>query len=140
MSIKYGWLLLQLRPRVIHRLPGRLRIHIPALKKVNDHFHEIATILLKGFSLPDHVESVEVNYTTGNILVVFNPEMLAERQVLEWIFDIKAIVESIFLKFVNMPDNEIKTAQLKLLHFMKSASKNGSRIDSKFTIPNEIWH
>ena len=140
MSLKNNWLTIQLRPRVIHRLPGRMRIHFPALQKINGNFHDIANVLLKGFRLPDHFSEVQINYITGNILIVYQVEKLVERQVMDWIFDIKKIVESIVLKFFNMDDEAIKISQIKLLHYLQDASQNGNVIDKKFNIPDEIWN
>jgi hypothetical protein len=51
-----------MRPRVIHRLPGRMRIHIPALKKVTPEFAKITKSLLKGFKLPENFKSADVNF------------------------------------------------------------------------------
>jgi hypothetical protein len=129
-----------MRPRVIHRLPGRMRIHIPALKNVNSNFHEIATVLLEGFQLPEYLDDVQVNYITGNILVYFQYDKITEGQVMNWIFDIKSIVEKMFFKFLNMDDEEIKTAHSALYEYLSNASKNGHLIDEEFKIPDEIWN
>lgn len=140
MNLKYSMLLLQMRPRVIHRIPGRLRVHIPAIKKVNGNFHEISTLLLNGFRFPDNFKEVNVNYITGNILIKYEFRELTERDVLDWLFEIKYIVERIFHKFVNMDDDEIKIAHNKLMSFLQQGSKNGILLNEDFQIPNEIWN
>jgi len=139
LNLKYGWLLVQLRPRVLHRLQGRLRIHIPALKKVHHDFHDISTLLLKGFNFPEGIHDVSIDYRTGNLLILFNQELIIERQVLGWIHDIRHIVEYLFLKFINMEEAEIINSELKLKEFLSQVSNNGTVIDKNFRIPDDVW-
>jgi hypothetical protein len=129
-----------MRPRVVHRLPGRLRIHIPALKNVSPDFHEIATALLRDFHFPKGVDDASVNYVTGNILVEYNRDYMPEAEILKWIIDIKNIVAVIFMKFISMHNGEMEKARIKLTHYLKTASQNGTVIDKTFKIPHDVWN
>jgi hypothetical protein len=76
------YLLRALRPTVIHRLPGRLRIHIPALKRAEGRRKEWIREWQRLLELPPAVRSVELNFCTGNALVRFDPAEMTEREIL----------------------------------------------------------
>ena len=92
MNLRSGWLALQLRPRVIHRLPGRLRVHVPALRRVAVAFRELVDSLLVGFALPEGLHSVEVSYATGNLLIRYGCERIGEKEVLDWLLAVRRVV------------------------------------------------
>ncbi len=139
MNLKQSWLIIQMRPRVIHRLPGRIRVHIPALKKVDDRFQEIVSVLLKGFTLPEHFNQVKITYATGSILVTYKHDKISERQIMNWVFDVKNIAESILMKFIDTDNEKISNKSIKLISYLEKASREGQIIDKKFRIPDEIW-
>jgi len=134
------WLLLQMRPRVIHRIPGRLRIHVPALKKVQPEYNDIVDSIFTKSHLPDGIEQTKINFITGNILVKYDLNEISEKNSLNWIFDIKKIAEDIFLKFLNLNDEEIIITKNKLLEYFKHVANNGTIISKGFTIPHEVWN
>jgi len=140
MNLNYRWLVIQMRPRVVHRLPGRLRIHIPALKKVDSEFHEISETLLYKFHLPEGIEIAKVNYISGNIVVNYDISITDERNVLIWILGIKKIFESAFMHFGKMKEDKIQNSVKKLQEYINSVSNNGTIIDQNFRIPDEIWN
>lgn len=140
MDLKYNWFLNKMRPQVIHSIPGRMRIHIPALKKVNVDQQEVVTVLLNGFKMPHFILDVNVNYISGNLLVTYKDKISSESQVLNWIDDIKRIAETIFYKFYNIDKNKIEKTKAKLLQFLSTESEKGSILDREINIPNEIWN
>ena len=60
--------LIQLKFRVVHRLPGRLRVHVPALRQISTQFQNIVDVLINKFSYPVGIQDVGINYITGNLL------------------------------------------------------------------------
>jgi len=131
---------MQMRPRVIHRIPGRLRLHIPALKKVEAEFQEVSNLLISDFHLPAGIKLARINYISGNIVINYDPDITDERHVLVWILDVKKIFETTFLQFDKMDEQRIQNSVNKLKEFLKSVSNNGTIIDQTFKIPDEIWH
>jgi len=134
------WLLMQMRPRVIHRIPGRLRIHVPALKKVQPEYNEIVDSIFTKSHLPEGIEQTKVNFITGNILVNYDLNETNEKNTLNWVFDIKKIAEYIFLKFLDLEKEKMNITKEKLLDYFKKISSNGIIMNKKFTIPDEIWN
>lgn len=76
---------LAVNPRIIHSLPGRLRLHIPALPKIPEKWRvseEAISELIK--SIPD-IKSVSLSYVTGNILIQYEQEILSEKEIIQGI-------------------------------------------------------
>lgn len=70
-----------LTPRVMHSLPGRLRVHIPILKNVPHQWRAIANSLPQFLKLIPGVDSVSCNLVSGNVLVRFDQRLLDEHQL-----------------------------------------------------------
>lgn len=70
------------RVNVLHRLPGRLRLEISALRKVPPEKREFAQDLIKGMVLPEGISSIELSFVTGSVLLKYDPDRITERQVL----------------------------------------------------------
>ena len=77
LLLKWG-----LRIKVLHRLPGRLRLEIPALRKVPADKQEFAQELLEQMILPAGITSIEPSFISGSVLLKYDPVAMTERQVL----------------------------------------------------------
>ena len=140
MKWKDGWIAVQLRHRVIHRLPGRMRVHVPALREAAEGFRDTVDALLQGFELPKGFRSVEASYATGNLLICYDAKALAERDVLEWLFQIRRIARDILARFTEMDEDQTGRIERQLLDFFRAASERGARIDESFAVPDQVWH
>jgi hypothetical protein len=78
-------LLLQwgLKIKVLHRLPGRLRLDISALRKVPSEKRQSAQDLIRNLVLPEGITSIEPSFITGSVLLKYDPEKLTEQQVIK---------------------------------------------------------
>jgi hypothetical protein len=63
-------------PQVIHRLPGRVRIHLPTWPAQSDRSVE------EHFSRLPGVRSVHAEALTGNVLIRFDPQQTRETEVM----------------------------------------------------------
>jgi hypothetical protein len=59
---------------------------------------------------------------------------------MNWIFEIKAVVESIFLKFESFENGKAEMTSIKLIKYFEDESDKGRIIDNKLEIPDEIWN
>src|SRR5437899_1152765 len=64
-------------PRILHTIPGRLRVHLPAWsgqekRKIETHLRQV-----------QGVRKVQANGLTGNILVQYDPAVTSERTILK---------------------------------------------------------
>lgn len=71
--------------KIKHRLPGRLRLSVPALTRLTggyDDYVAAAEDLLSG--LPG-LHGADINPMTANVLLKYRPDTVAESDVLGWI-------------------------------------------------------
>lgn len=77
LLLKWG-----LRIKVMHRLPGRLRLEIAALRKVPHGKQEFAQDLIGKMVLPAGITSIELSFVTGSILLKYDSGEVTEQGVL----------------------------------------------------------
>ena len=140
MDIPLVLRLLHLKPRVVHKIPGRLRVHIPALRHVSTEFQSIVDVLISKFSYPDGIEKVTANYITGNLLILYNKNVIQESDVLIWLSDLSEITGQIWIKFRNSTNGNSEEVGKNLLNFFVKESKNGNILDKNFIIPDYVWN
>ncbi|MGO9014812.1 MAG: HMA2 domain-containing protein [Dissulfurispiraceae bacterium] len=62
----------------IHNVPGRLRIKSPSIKR-NEN---VANELKKALSTMNGIATVDINLTTGSLLVNYNPKMANHKDII----------------------------------------------------------
>ena len=139
MKIPFVLKILHLKPRVVHRLPGRVRIHIPALRQISADFQKIVNVLLTKFSFPVGISEVTVNFITGNILIHYDENIIRENSVMDWLNDLSAITGQIWVRFSQFTNGDAHETSNNLLNYFIEASKNGNILDKNFTIPDYVW-
>ncbi len=82
------------RPRIVHRLPGRVRVHIPFLQRLPGEHQKLADSIASLLAVPEEIVSAEANLTTGNALICFDPSSVTEADLLRYLRD----MFEIFLK------------------------------------------
>jgi hypothetical protein len=74
--------------KVIHSIPGRIRLKTKIPKEtysqinLHDKYLEEALLMLKG------IENIEFNYTIGTVLIKYNTKKTYEKKVLDWLNEI----------------------------------------------------
>jgi len=73
------------RPRVLHRLPGRMRVHIPLMRRLPGEHQALAERIASLLAVPDEIESASASLTTGNALIRFDPSRVTEEDLLGYL-------------------------------------------------------
>ena len=78
--------------KVVHSIPGRIRLLIPSLDKLPEqmkkHEHYITTII----KLKNGIKSVEFSYLTSKILIEYDKMKLKEQDIVDWLNKIWKII------------------------------------------------
>ncbi|WP_338952751.1 HMA2 domain-containing protein [Fusobacterium nucleatum] len=78
--------------KVVHSIPGRVRLLIPSLDKfpeqMKKHEHYITTII----KLKNGIKSVEFSYLTSKILIEYDKMKLKEQDIVDWLNKIWKII------------------------------------------------
>ena len=72
------------RIKVLHNVPGRMRIKVPGMDKLPDKYKIYEPKLTELFLLLRGILRVEYSYITGKILIEYDQKKIDERQVLAW--------------------------------------------------------
>ena len=78
--------------KVVHSIPGRIRLLSPSLDKfpeqMKKHEHYITTII----KLKNGIKSVEFSYLTSKILIEYDKMKLKEQDIVDWLNKIWKII------------------------------------------------
>ncbi|MDY4010048.1 MAG: cation transporter [Fusobacterium gastrosuis] len=104
--------------KVLHSIPGRIRLFIPSLDQLPEQmkkYEDYTTAILK---LKDGIKRIEYSYLTSKILIEYDKEKLAEKDIVDWLNKIWKIIvdnEHIYQGMtVNQIEDNIKKFYLML--------------------------
>jgi len=132
----FGW---KLRPRVVHSLPGRVRIHTPILHwdgAVDDVFFEAVQRL---FSIPKGIVSTEVGTRTGNLLIRYRPDTITEGEIMNFVRRVHEIAFEIWPRAAKLSPDQISGFMDRLETALRGAIRNRIEIDREFVVPEDVW-
>lgn len=108
------------KTQVVHSLPGRLRLHIPYIKKIPKEWH----IEENYFTIAQKIRgitNVDVCYQTANALVIYDKDILSENDVVKIFKDMAAVGMKHRDEFLKYTPKEKREA---VLHFVKIMDEN----------------
>ncbi len=78
-------------PRVVHHLPGRLRIHIQALEKLSSRWHRFSVPVAELVEIKRGIQNTNIQPKTGNVLITYDADALGEKDIFDWLESIVRI-------------------------------------------------
>ena len=72
------------RYRVVHRLPGRIRIHIPAMEKAPPAYRQLAGDVVGLVGLKKGIQDVRIEPISGTVLIGYDPDEIHESGIIDW--------------------------------------------------------
>lgn len=139
MNIQKSYLAWKLRPKIIHQLPGRLRVHVPALLDVSKKFQRKADPLVKLFSLPKGIRSVQINFITGNMLIFYDIKTISEKKVFDWIHQLRYLTIEILNGLSRINNGKLPLVTERLMSFMNQVIEENIVLTKEIKIPEDVW-
>jgi hypothetical protein len=78
-------------PRVVHRLPGRMRIHFPALERLSSRWQRYSAPVADLVKIKQGIQNTNIQPATGNVLITYDTDTLGEKDILNWLESIVKI-------------------------------------------------
>ena len=130
-----NWLV---RPQIVHRLPGRLRLRIPAIRQIDPAQRQWAFVwrdLLGGVA---EIESVDVNLTTGSVLIRYDPDQLTEAELLAFLRAVNRLVLQHWNRLAALPPAELPEALQRLVSSIRAGIRHRLVLDDKLDISTDV--
>jgi hypothetical protein len=141
MSLTARLLLKWRPPRVVHRLPGRVRVAVPQLKLGNVPSGAASLIeqVRPLFLVPDGIEDVEASLTTGSLLVRYDERQLDESRVLQWITLLCRLVAEHWRQLDVTDPARAETLVARLEGVLRSYAASEPSFERLPEIPPDVW-
>jgi len=130
---------LLLRPRIVHRLPGRLRLYLPALKQIDHVQREWAFVWRDLLGGTAEIESVEVNLTTGSVLIRYHPDQLTETELLAFLRAVNRLALQHWDRLAATPPAELPEVLQRLVCAIRAGIRHRLALDDKLEISTDVW-
>ena len=78
--------------KVVHNIPGRIRLFIPSLDKFPEQMKKYEHYITAIIKLKDGIKSVEYSYLTSKILIEYDKTKLNEQNIVDWLNKIWKII------------------------------------------------
>lgn len=89
--LEEGYLLLA-KPRIVHSIPGRMRLRVPLLKKIDKKHHRYTDLVCRLLSMPDGIDSVSASPISGTVLLHYDAKSLSEQEILQFISSLTRVI------------------------------------------------
>jgi hypothetical protein len=101
--------------RIVHRLPGRVRIHIPHLAAVPSNWRSYVEPVAEVIEIKMGIKKVNIQPISGRLLITYDPDMIQENDIVKWL----ALLVKIFLNLLRTSDRFSEKEFIPLLNRMR---------------------
>ena len=106
--------------KVVHSIPGRIRLFIPSLDKFPEQMKKYEHYITAIIKLKDGIKSVEYSYLTSKILIEYDKMKLKEQDIVEWLNKIWKIIIDNEEVYQGMSVDEVDKNVKKFYEMLKS--------------------
>jgi hypothetical protein len=127
------------KPRVVHSLPGKVRIGIPGLQYLQKVQPDAGGIVELLESVFPGVKSISPSFQSGNMLIEYDVALITERKILNGIQSISRTMIKYRGKLANMKPDEGSNLLPKLVDFFRTADADDLYQGKELDIPDNFW-
>lgn len=78
--------------KVVHLIPGRLRLKVSNASKIPQEAKEYDKYVVQGLKMLEGITDVEFNYITGSVVINYDTKKTYEEKIIKWINKVIDIV------------------------------------------------
>lgn len=128
-----------LKPRVVHSIPGRLRLHSPLLKRARLENKEWVTLVSELINIPDGIDEVKTSVTTGSILLQYDSKKLTETEIVSFISSLTKIFQTHRQEFERLFEEHPSVIKDRLRSWLQNALSHRLHLDEQLRIPTDVF-
>ena len=98
-----------IRPRVVHSLPGRLRVHFSAMERLSSRWHRYSEPVAELVEIKQGIENTNIQPETGNVLITYDADTLGDKDILDWLESIVKISLKNIRSFSSMSEDNFES-------------------------------
>jgi len=96
-------------PRVVHRLPGRMRIHFPALERLSSRWQRYSAPVADLVKIKQGIQNTNIQPATGNVLITYDTDTLGEKDILNWLESIVKIFLNNIRNYSSLSEDNLES-------------------------------
>ena len=96
-------------PRVVHNLPGRLRLHIPVLERLSSRWHRYSLPVAELINIKQGIQNTNIQPATGSVLITYDADMLGQKDVFNWLESIATIVKNNVRNYTSLSEHNFES-------------------------------
>ncbi len=93
--------------RVVHNLPGRVRIHFPALERLSSHWHRYSAPVAELVKIKQGIHNTNIQPATGSVLITYDADTLGQKDVFNWLESIATIFLNNIRNYTSLSEHNI---------------------------------
>lgn len=113
--------------KIVHSIPGRLRLSIPGLsevpEKMRKYEHYTSDLILS----KEGIDSIEYSYTTSKILIHYDASIISDKQIVDWLNAVWKIVVDHSEIYEKMTLGEIEKNLHRFYGLLEEELKKGEK-------------
>jgi len=128
-----------IRPRVVHSLPGRLRIHLPFISRIDPARSDLVQMVSRLTAAPEEIYSADVSPASGNVLILYDKRKLSDNEVLKYLQGLLEIFLENRERFQALPPHKLSVTTERMLAIVKGALGRRLVLDTEVEIPDDVF-
>ena len=96
-------------PHVVHNLPGRVRIHFPALERLSSRWHRYSAPVAELVKIKQGIQNTNIQPTTGSVLITYDADTLGQKDVFDWLESIATIVKDNVRNYTSLSEHNFES-------------------------------
>lgn len=109
--------------RIVHSIPGRLRLLIPSLDQAPEQIKKYENYISSIIKLKNGIKNIEYSYITSKILIEYDKALLNEKEIVAWLNKIWKIIVDNEDVYYGMTTQEIEDNVSKFYEMLKKELK-----------------
>lgn len=138
ISFLHKSLSILMRPRVLHSIPGRMRLNLPVLKQLGDEVEHWFPVISRLIEIPQAVLTVSPNAVSGNIVIEYDPRLTNPEQLLHFLNALMGLCLNNRDKLRRVSQDQVDRIETQLADWLRNALSPELTLNPDLRIPDNV--